>query len=221
MLARKYSEDKNSASANGLIQPIRRHLGDPKIEDVAFQLRPGEISPAIPVGSQFAILKCEEIMEPVNPDRQQFDALMTESIKERKLRAAAAETFKSLQENAIIVNVMNDPELSQKMPGVAATVNGQRIMLSDLANECADRHGKEVLEGTINRCLLNQALERRKLQLTDDDVQLEVERAAISMGKVLPNKQPDVKGWLEMVTENQGITRRGLPYEMSFGHRRR
>jgi parvulin-like peptidyl-prolyl isomerase len=47
-LARKYSQDVNSASANGLIQPIRRHLGDPKIEEVAFKLKPGEISPIIP-----------------------------------------------------------------------------------------------------------------------------------------------------------------------------
>ena len=41
-LARKYSKDPTSASLNGLIQPIRRHVGDPKIEEAAFNLKEGE-----------------------------------------------------------------------------------------------------------------------------------------------------------------------------------
>ena len=205
-LAAKHSKDVNSASSNGLIQPIRRHLGDKHIEEVAFRLRPGEISPIINVGEEFVILKCEGRLDPEQPDRQKYDAVLTEAIKDRKLRDAAAETFKMLQKNAKLVNVMNDPELSRQRPGVAATVNGEPIKLAELADQCIERHGKDVLDGMINRRLLEQALKRRKLTVSDADVGLEIERAALSMGKVLPNRQPDIKGWLATVTKSQGIS---------------
>src|SRR5690606_36347609 len=114
VLARKHSKDINSASANGLIQPIRRHLGDPEIEQAAFQLQEGEISSIVEVANQFAILKCEGILPATQPDRKRFDAILAESIKDRKLRAAAAEMFKTLQAQTKVQNVMNDPVLSKK-----------------------------------------------------------------------------------------------------------
>src|SRR4029079_6993357 len=58
-LAMQESGDVNSASIGGLIQPIRYTVGDPAIERAVFALQPNQISPIIPVGEQFAILKCE------------------------------------------------------------------------------------------------------------------------------------------------------------------
>ena len=55
----QHSIDVNSASIGGLIQPIRHHVGDPAIEREVFALQPNQISSIIPVGEQFAILKCE------------------------------------------------------------------------------------------------------------------------------------------------------------------
>jgi parvulin-like peptidyl-prolyl isomerase len=207
VLARKYSQDINSASANGLIQPIRRHLGDPEIEQAAFQLKEGEISPIIEVANQFAILKCEGILPATQPDRKRFDAILAESIKDRKLRAAAAETFKTLQEQTKVQNVMNEPALSQKMPGVAALLDNEPITLHDLAEHCIERHGVDVLDGYINRCLLEQALRRKRLTMTDDDLHAELARAAVSMGKLDEQGKPDVEAWLKMVTEAQAIDR--------------
>lgn len=206
-LARKYSKDVNSASANGLIQPIRRHLGDPKIEAAAFALQPGQVSPVVQVGDQFAILLCEERIAPVTVDRQKYDLVLTEAIKDRKLRAAASDTFKQLQDSAKIVNVMNNSKLSQQYPGVAALVNGEPIMLAELANQCAERHGKEELEGLLNHKLLEQALSRRKLKVTDADLQEEIARAAISMNKVNPDTgEADIRGWVQTVVATQGIS---------------
>ena len=45
------------------------------------------------------------------------------------------------------------------MPGVVATVNGDRITMQELGDECFLRHGEEVLEGEISQLLLQQALE--------------------------------------------------------------
>ena len=47
------------------------------------------------------------------------------------------------------MNVINDEQLSRKMPGVAATVNGRPIGLEVVAEECIQRYGEEVLEGEM------------------------------------------------------------------------
>ena len=52
------------------------------------------------------------------------------------------------------------------MPGVAATVYDDQITIRELAEECIARHGKEVLEGTINRTLIE--LECKKQGITVD-----------------------------------------------------
>lgn len=206
-LARKYSKDVNSASANGLIQPIRRHLGDPRIEAAAFALQAGQISPIVPAGDQFAILLCEERISAVTVDRQKYDVVLTEAIKDRKLRAAASETFKQLQDSAKIVNVMNSAELSKQYPGVAALVNGEPITLAELGDQCAERHGKEVLEGLLNHKLLEQALGRRKQAVTDADLHDEIARAAVAMNKVNPDTgKADIRGWIDTVMATQGIS---------------
>ena len=58
-IAKEMSDDVNSASVNGMVNPIRRHLGHKEIEDVAFAMQPGQISPIISVADQYVILKCE------------------------------------------------------------------------------------------------------------------------------------------------------------------
>src|SRR5690606_38173750 len=147
-------EDRTSAAARGLIPPIRKHLGDPKLEEAAFSLKEGEVSDVISVANQFVILKCERI-EPetyiANQNLPDVEGRLRETIRDQKLRVTASELFKQLQEEAELRNVFNDPELSRRMPGVAATINRRQITLQELADECIQRHGEEVLDGEINR----------------------------------------------------------------------
>ena len=63
-LAKQYSEDVNSASIGGLIQPIRRHGAYKEIEQAAFSLADGEVSKVIPAGGQYVILKRESLLPP-------------------------------------------------------------------------------------------------------------------------------------------------------------
>ncbi len=207
-LAKKYSKDSNSASAYGLIQPIRRHSGDAHLESVAFALQKGEISEIVKVGNLFVFVKCEEHLEPQRKvTREEADPLLIEAIKDRKLREAAGDVFKDLQAKSQVVVIYGDPAKTKQTPGVAAIINGQAISLVQLAEECIDRHGKDVLEGTINRKLLDQSLRRRKLQIGEQELEAEIARAALSMGKVTSKGEPDVVGWIEYVTQNQGISR--------------
>jgi parvulin-like peptidyl-prolyl isomerase len=207
-LAKRYSKDPNSASAYGLIQPIRRHSGDPELEQAAFALKKDEISNIVKVGNLYVFVKCEEHLEPPRKvTREEADPMLIEALKDRKLREAAGGVFKELQNKSKIAILYGDPAKSKETPGVAAIINGQTITLVQLAEECIDRHGRDVLEGTINRKLLDQSLRRRKMTVSQQELEAEIARAALSMGKVNSSGEPDVQGWIEYLTENQGISR--------------
>ncbi len=207
-LAKKYSQDANSASAYGLIQPIRRHMGDPNLEAAAFALKPGEISDIVQVGDLHVFVKCEEQLPAMNGiDRKKVEPHLYDALVERKLRTAANEVFQQLQSEAKVENVYNDPVKSQQMPGVAAVINGHQITIRELAEESLERYGQDVLEGSINHLIVDQALRKRELAVADADIEAEIVRAALAMGKVNDAGEADVAGWLEHVTETEGISR--------------
>jgi len=204
-LAIKYSKDP-SASANGMIQPIHHHVGERQIEDVAFQMQPGEISPVIEVKGQFLIFKCEGRLPAVNADVNVVREKLAESVRDNKLHKVAAEIFQELQSHAVVRNVFNDPVLSQQMPGVAATINDHQIAMRELAEECIDRHGADALKGTIDHRLLEQALRSRRLTVTQQEIDAEIARVAVGNGVVTESKQPDMKRWLTIATKERGIS---------------
>lgn len=208
-LAKQYSKDPNSAASRGIIPPIRMHIGEPELERVAFSLKQGEVSPVIAVANQFLILLCEEQIEQrfiSSQDMPRYEQRLRDQIRDNKLRAAAGELFKTLQDHAQVVNVLNDPKLSQQMPGVAATINGAQITMAQLADECILRHGKDVLEGEINRKLLEQELRRQNKQVSQPAVDEEIRRAAESYGFLRPDGSPNVEEWLKSVTETENMT---------------
>ncbi len=204
-LARKHSVDPNSASLNGLIQPIRRFVGDPAIEKEAFSLQENQISRIVEVNNQFAILLCEGRTAPAGITKNQVRSRLEEFVREKKMRGVSADVFKELQSKAQVVNVFNNPARKAEFPGVAATINGQTITVRQLSEECISRHGEEVLEQMIHRKLLEQELKKRKLAVSQRELDAEVGRAALAAGKLLKNGQPDIDAWLKIVTEEQGV----------------
>src|SRR6476659_11090680 len=109
-------------------------------------------------------------------------ARMKDKIKENKLRSSAADFFEKKKKEAQIELILGDkPEQlqrQQQLPGVAAIVNGRQITLAQLADECLTRHGSEVLDGEINRKILQQELNRKHVAVADQDIDAEVARAA-------------------------------------------
>jgi parvulin-like peptidyl-prolyl isomerase len=200
------SEDVNSASVGGLIQPIRRHVGDERLEAEAFRLQPGQVSAIIPVSDQFVILRCDERIAPRQVPLEQVQDRIVERIKDEKLRTAAHELFASLQATATIQNVYNDAQLRQTMPDVVATVNGDRIMMQELGNECLLRHGEEVLEAEISQMLLTQELQLAGLAVEQADLDAEMQHAAELAGVVDDAGKADLKRWIETVTKEQEVT---------------
>ena len=128
-------------------------------------------------------------------------------MKDRKLRAAAGDVFKQLQDKAVVENVYNDPAKSKQMPGVAATINGQKITVRELAEECIDRHGNDVLEGTINRQLLEQALRKKNLKIGRRRHRRRNRPRRGGDGQDQGRRRARRRGLARAVTKNQNISR--------------
>ena len=205
-LAIEHSIDINSASVGGLIQPIRRHVGDTGIEKEAFALQPGQISSIIQVGEQFVILKCEGHIPPRKVNRAEMERQIVEKIKDEKLREVAHQRFAELQSTATIQNVYNDAKLREIMPGVVATVNGDRILMRELGQECFLRYGEEVLETEISQLLLDQELKRAGITVTEADLQAEVRHAAELAGVLDQKGHVDLEKWFAAIVAEQGIS---------------
>lgn len=208
-VSKKYTVEPGVASAYGVIPPIRKHLGDPQLEQAAFGLKPGQISEVVHVANMYYILKCEEVMPQQFLSSQQMadqQARMKDKIKENKLRTSAAEFFEARKKEAQIELVLGDEKKQQQMPGVAAMVNGRQLTLTQLAEECITRHGSDVLDGEVNRKILQQELNRKRAEVKSQDIDSEIARAAESYGCVKADGTPDVDKWLKSVTEQPGAT---------------
>jgi parvulin-like peptidyl-prolyl isomerase len=204
-LARQHSIDVGSASANGWVQPVRRHSGEPQFEAAVFGLEPGGISTVVQVADQFIIIKCEGHLPAAEVKLDDVRPRLAEELRERKSRAASSDVFRQLQDAAIVENIFNDPAKSAAQPGVAALVNGQPIAIDQVRDECLERHGNDVLEILVTRTILQQALEREKRQVSQAEVDAEITTAAERLGFRKPDGSADTAAWIERVTREQKL----------------
>ena len=208
-LARTYSADPVSAGYGGRIPPVRKHLGDPKLEQAAFALKPGQLSPVVPIDGGFVILKCVRHIPsrmdqfPLEKVRKQLE----EMVRDKKEPLVASRVFQQLRKQARVLEVFGHPGREKQYPGVAAIVNRQQIATEQLAQACLERHGVEVLDGMINRLVLFQQIRREGIVVTHEDIHQEVVRAAKAMGVTDSNGQADLDRWFQMVQEQQGLSR--------------
>jgi parvulin-like peptidyl-prolyl isomerase len=105
-LAEEYSVEPTSKSLRGEVPPIRRFGGQPQLEDVAFELKQGELSGIIQIGNQFVILKCEGRTAPVKVNPQEVQQILYEDIFEKKLRMAMSNKFEEIRSHARIDNYL-------------------------------------------------------------------------------------------------------------------
>jgi parvulin-like peptidyl-prolyl isomerase len=204
-LARQHSVDVGSASANGWVQPIRLHSGEPAFDRTAFALEPGEISEVVQVADQFIVIKCEGRMPAADVSMDAARPRLAEEMRERKSREAANDVFRGIQEKSRVENILNDPARSAAQPGVAALVNGQPVMVDEVRRTALERYGRDVLEILITRTLIKQALEKQRIIIAQADLDAEVARAAVSLGFKKADGSPDVDAWLDRMTREEKV----------------
>ncbi len=102
--AAEHSADPSTRSLGGAMPPIRKHGGLPQLEDAAFKLKLGEISPIIQVGDQVFILKCEGRTEQIITDPKDVWDELYAQVTEEKTQLAVANTFQGIKDRAEIHN---------------------------------------------------------------------------------------------------------------------
>ncbi|MDO4569575.1 MAG: peptidylprolyl isomerase [Planctomycetia bacterium] len=214
-LAQEYSTDPYSASLGGIVPPLRRYTNGEDFEKVLFAMKPGDISQPTPVADMFLILLCEEILPPdpaltLDAVKGELESILLQS----KTQEAAQQMSKKLLEDAKVEIIYGNPEKSAKHPGVAAFIDGKVVSVAVLGEECLTRYGKISLEGIINRTLIEQELKTKKMTISEDDIQAELERIALQNLPPKADGQADVDQWISVIQQRFGATRQQYIYDV-------
>lgn len=105
--AAEFSIDPNTRALGGAMPPIRKYGGASQIEDVAFKMKPGDISPVIEFQGQHWILKCEGHTEQVVTDPKEVWDELYAQVTEEKTQVAVATTFQEIKDRAEIHNYLD------------------------------------------------------------------------------------------------------------------
>ena len=87
---------------------------------------------------------------------------------------------------------------NKTLPQIVASVNGQQITCEELGRECILHHGRDVLDGMINKTLIVQECQRQHIEITAADVDREIQRMAKRFG--LPVDQ-----WLTLLKQERHL----------------
>lgn len=107
-LAAKYSVEPVSRSNFGKVPPIRRHSGQPTLEQAAFGINAGELSSVIAVGEQFVVLYKQGLTTPIAQNDAEIRAELTREITEKKLRIEMQNELDRLLSSAQINNFLDE-----------------------------------------------------------------------------------------------------------------
>ena len=80
-----------------------------------------------------------------------------------------------------------------------ARVNGDLIKYDDLAAECVNRHGKEIMESMINRMIIQQACDKQGIEVSNVDVNEEIKKVAKKFNL-------SVEQWLAMLQQDRDVS---------------
>lgn len=87
----------------------------------------------------------------------------------------------------------------ERIPKVVAVVNGQTITRDRIAEACIERFGTIVLDNLLNKHLILQACEAKGIQITQADVNQEIDRVANKFGLT-------TKLFLKTIDEERNVT---------------
>ncbi len=114
-LAGQYSIEPSSRSNFGKVPPIRRHGGQPLLEDTAFKMKPGELSSIVSMNDKFIIMRCLGRTKPVVQEfTEEVRKELIKDLVEKKSRLAMSKEFDRLKELAQVDNFLAGTTTSGK-----------------------------------------------------------------------------------------------------------
>ena len=105
-LAKEYTNDPGGRENGGLVPPIQRFGGRPYLEEQAFKLRSGELSPIIQLGNQFVLIRCEGRTVPIEVNFEEVRDLLAKDIFEKKIRREMAKEFNLIKDQSYVENYL-------------------------------------------------------------------------------------------------------------------
>ena len=88
---------------------------------------------------------------------------------------------------------------SANKPEVLAKVAGESITYDAVADEAVKRHGREVLDDLIHRLIIQQACEKHKISVSEQEISEQIEQIA-------KRYNLDVAQWLQMLQAERNIS---------------
>lgn len=125
-LAAEYSVEPVSRSNFGKIPAMRRHSGRATLEEVAFSLKPGEMSGVIAWGDQYAILYKQGETTPIIRDFDAVKSVLEDELREKKLRMAMSRKLDQIKRAAQIDNLLEGTAQNGSNAAAAAPPAGVR-----------------------------------------------------------------------------------------------
>ena len=90
----------------GEVPPLQKFGGQPQLEEVAFNLEPGQLSGIIQVGEKFIILRCEGRTQRMDVDMAEVRDILYRDIHEKKMRLAMNEKFELIRSKSRVDNYL-------------------------------------------------------------------------------------------------------------------
>ncbi|MEQ8835574.1 MAG: peptidylprolyl isomerase, partial [Lacipirellulaceae bacterium] len=119
-LAQEYSIEPTSKALRGEVPPIQKNGGQPDLEEVAFDLAPGQLSGIVQLGDKYVILRCEGRTERIEVDEAKVREILHRDIYENKLRIAMSKKFEQIHDNSRIDNYLAATSTSPQAKGQEA-----------------------------------------------------------------------------------------------------
>ncbi|MFV0442390.1 MAG: peptidylprolyl isomerase [Planctomycetaceae bacterium] len=130
-LAQEVSADPNTRPLGGVIPPIQRYGGNDKIEEEAFRLKVGDVSPVIDIGeNRYVILKCEGHTKPVTNNIEDVRAQLHEQLLEEKTQEAVAKVFEGIKTRSTVVNYLTRTSTGAQSAAAPAQAGPRAAMAS-------------------------------------------------------------------------------------------
>ena len=202
-LAKQRSDDEISASAGGLIPPIRRYSmpDNIQLENLLMNLKEGEITGIVDMGGFYVIFRCENDKYPAMPvNRQELAEKTYYLIEEEKINKAMAQILSRIVQNSQIMNFFEQPQSQAvtQYPTIIASVNGEPIHQQTVAEICAIRFGDNVLQGMIIHRIIQQKCKEANIAVSQEEINAELARIAGNILPLTPDGRPNVARLVEM-----------------------
>src|SRR5262249_2420719 len=207
--AARRQRDTALAAGGGKVKPFGRHtLEKEELEEHAFKLQPGEVSPLIRVTNGFVVVKCDRrIPASTSVPFERVRAELAKEVLERKAQREFPNLFAKLQENAkpnrLLERKPSDEEPPYGyVPGaasglaksrvVATLYSGQTVLTrEDLGEFLIQRYGAAELELLINKRIIDNACQAANVIVTAADIEADF---AADYEKHLKTREKSGKG---------------------------